>query len=106
MRTAFAAATRRQEAGSLRRIGPADLSPPRSVAQALRELASQRYFMTEHYGADGEIVEAWEGHELDPGWEGANSLIITCYGFSEPRTDWRERGIIPPRGFHRSRWRE
>ena len=106
MRTAFAAATRRQEAGSLRRIGPADLSPPRSVAQALRELASQRYFMTEHYGPDGEIVEAWECHPIEPGQEGVQAVIVTGTGYAKPRTDWRERGMIPPQGFHRSRWRE
>ena len=106
MRPAFAAATRREEAGSLRRNGPADLSPPLLVAQALRELASQRYFMTEHHGPDGEIVEAWESHPLELGGEGVRAVIVTGTGYAKPRTDWRERGIIPPRGLHRSRWRE
>jgi len=106
MRPAFAAATRREEAGSVRGQGPADLSPPGSVAQALRELASQRYFMTEHYGADGEIVEAWEGRPIEPGWDGVHAVIVTGTEYASPRTDWRERGIIPPRGFHRSPWRE
>jgi hypothetical protein len=31
----------------------------RLVAQALRERVTQRYFMLEHYGPDGEIEEAW-----------------------------------------------
>ena len=78
--------------------------PARRVADALRR-ALPRYFMMEKYGPDGEIVEAWESHELDPDWEGATSIVITCYSFAEPRTDWRERGVIPPQGFHRMRER-
>jgi hypothetical protein len=61
--------------------------------------------MIEHYGPDGEILEASEGHLISPGDEGVYTLVITGHGFAEPRTDWRERGIVPTRGFHRSRWR-
>ena len=84
----------------------ADTSLPRLVAQALRERVTQRYFMIEKYGPDGEILEASEGHPITPGDEGVHTLVISCYGFAEPRRDWRERGIVPQRGFHRSHWRE
>jgi hypothetical protein len=76
------------------------------VAQALRERTPPRYFMMEWYGPDGEIVEAWESHPLDPDWDGAHTLVISGTDYAEPRTDWRERGVIPPKGFHRSQWRE
>jgi len=79
---------------------------PGQLAQALRERAPQRYFMIEKYGPDGEILEASEGHPLGPDHEGVHAVIITGVGYAEPRTDWRERGVIPPRGFHRSQWRE
>lgn len=84
----------------------ADTSLPCLVAQALRERAPQRYFMIEKYGPDGEILEASEGHPITPGDEGVHTLVITGVGYAEPRTDWHERGIIPPMGFHRTRWRE
>jgi hypothetical protein len=71
------------------------------VAQALRERMTPRYFMMQHYGPDGEILEAWEGHLMEPDDHGVHAVIITGHGFAEPRTDWRERGIVPPRGFHR-----
>jgi len=80
----------------------ADLPLPRLVAQALRERAPQRYLMMEKYGPDGEILEASEGHPIEPDHEGVQAVIITGVGSAEPRTDWRERGIIPPRGFRRS----
>ena len=92
------------EAQGCREAGPT-LSPGQ-LAQALRERVNQRYFMIEKYGSDGEILEASEGHPIAPGEEGVHTLVITGHGFAEPRTDWRERGVIPPRGFHRSRWRE
>jgi len=79
----------------------ADPSLPRLVAQALRERVPQRYFMIEKCGPDGEILEASEHHPLVPGEEGVHTLVITGHGYAEPRTDWRERGLIPPRGFHR-----
>jgi len=84
----------------------ADLSLVGRVSQALRERVPQRYVMIEQYGPDGEIVEASEGHPIAPGEQEVHTLVITCYGFAEPRRDWRERGVIPPRGFHRSLWRE
>jgi len=74
------------------------------VAQALRERASQRYFMTEHYGPDGETMEAWESHPIEPGQEGVRAVIVTGTDYAKPRTDWRERGIVPPEGHHRSVW--
>jgi hypothetical protein len=84
----------------------ADLSLVGRVSQALRERAPQRYFMIEQYGPDGEILQASEGHPIAPGEEGVHTLVITGHGFAELRRDWRERGIIPPRGFHRSLWRK
>jgi hypothetical protein len=92
------------EAGQ--RQSPSAQSAAGRVSQALRERAPQRYFMIEHYGPDGEILEASEGHPIEPGEQEVQALVITCYGFAEPRRDWRERGVIPPRGFHRSLWRE
>ena len=79
----------------------ADLSLVGRVSQALRERMTRRHFMLEHYGPDGEILEASEGHLIAPDHEGVHAVVITGVGFAEPRTDWRERGIIPPRGFHR-----
>ena len=76
------------------------------VAHALRDRVPERYFMIEKYGPDGEILEASEGHPIAPGEPGVHTLIITYYGFAEPRTDWRERGVVPSRGFHRSLWRD
>lgn len=73
------------------------------VLQALRE-RSPRYLMMEQYGPDGEIVEAWEGHPLEPGHEGVHTVAITGVGFAEPRRDWRERGVVPPQEYHRTRW--
>ena len=84
----------------------ADLSLVGRVSQALRERAPRRYFMIEQYGPDGEIVEASEGHPITLDQEGVHAVIITGVGFAEPRTDWHQRGIIPPRGFHRYRWRQ
>jgi hypothetical protein len=84
----------------------ADLSLVGRVAQALRERAPQRYFMIEQYGRDGEILEASEGHPIAPDHEGVHAVIITGVGFAEPRRDWRERGMLPPRGFHPSQWRK
>jgi hypothetical protein len=69
------------------------------VAQGLRERVPQ-YLMTEEYGPDGEIVEAWEGHPIDLSGEGPRAVIF-CHEGAEPRRDWRERGVIPPRGYHR-----
>ena len=86
--------------------GRADLSLMGLVAQALRQRTAQRYFLMERYGPDGEILEAWESHPIGPGEEGVKAVIISGHGFMEPRRDWRERGIIPPREFHRSQWRQ
>lgn len=83
----------------------ADLSLVGRVSQALRERVPQRYLMMEKYGPDGEILEASEGYPIGPDHEGVQAVIITGYGFVEPRRDWRERGIVPPRGFRRSQWR-
>jgi len=87
--------------GGMRRPETTDLSLPASLAQALRQRVNQRYFMIEKYGPDGEILEASEGHPLGPDHEGVHAVIITGVGYAEPRRDWRERGVIPPRGFHR-----
>lgn len=76
------------------------------LAEALREAAPPQRFMMERYGPDGEILEAWEGHPITPGEGEVHALVITGTDYAEPRTDWRERGIVPPKGFHRSRWRE
>jgi len=76
------------------------------IMEALRERARPRYLMMEEYGPDGEIVKAWEGSPIVPGHEGVTTIIITGVGYAEPREDWRERGVVPPRGFHPSRWRD
>jgi hypothetical protein len=49
-----------------------------------------------------------EGHLIDDDLpEGAvAAVVISGVGYAKPRTDWRERGIVPPRGYHRSQWRE
>ncbi len=87
--------------------GRVESSPLGPVAQALHTRMTQRYFMTEHYGPDGEILEAWEGHPIEDDLpEGAvAAVIVSGHGYAAPRMDWRKRGILPPRGFHRSRWR-
>jgi hypothetical protein len=72
-----------------------------SVAQGLRETAPPSFHMLEEYGPDGEIEEAWEGDRITAGTEGVEAIIITGHGYVEPRTDWQERGVVPPRGFHR-----
>jgi hypothetical protein len=76
------------------------------LAQALRERVNQRYFMIETYGPDGEILEAWESFPIEADHEGVSAVVITGVGYAEPRRDWRERGVVPPHGFHRSQWRE
>ncbi len=78
----------------------ADRSLAEVVAEGLRE-REPHYFMMEQYGPDGEIVEVWEGHPVDPEQEGAHTVSICAHGYAEPRKDWRERGVVPPRGFHR-----
>ena len=75
-----------------------------SLAQALRKQAPPRYFTMEQYDAEGEIVEVSEGHPLKPGEDGVRAVIITGTDYAKPRTDWRERGIVPPEGHHRSVW--
>jgi hypothetical protein len=78
------------------------------VAEGLRKRKPQRYFMMETYGPDGEIEEASECHPIDDELpDGAvAAVIISGVGYAKPRTDWRKRGIVPPRGYHRSQWRE
>ncbi len=76
------------------------------MARARREQAPPYYFMMEQYGPDGEIEEAWEGHPFPSDGEGVQMVVITGHGFAKPRTDWRKRGIIPPKGYHKSKWRK
>ena len=92
------------EAQGCRETGRA-LSPGQ-LAQALRERTPKRYFMMERYGPDGEILEAWESFPIEDDHQGVTAAAITGVGYAEPRTDWRERGVVPPHGFHRSQWRE
>ena len=87
------------EAQGGREAGPT-LSPGQ-LAQALRERTPKRYFMMERYGPDGEILEAWESFPIEADHQGVTAVAITGVGYAEPRRDWRERGIVPPRGFHR-----
>ena len=82
----------------------ADSSLAHLVAQGLRERVPH-YFMREEYDRDGKIVEAWEGHPGGPR-DGGLLPVVFCHEAAEPRRDWRERGIVPPRGFHPSQWRE
>ena len=84
---------------------PSALGLAGRLAQVLREHAPPRYFTMEQYDAEGEIVEVWEGHPLEPGEDGVRAVIITGTDYAEPRTDWRERGIVPPQGYHPSLWR-
>ena len=76
------------------------------LARRLREAIAQRYFMMEQYGPDGEVIEVWEGHPIEAEEGSAHTILITGTDFAEPRTDWRERGLVPPRGYHRSPWRQ
>ena len=91
---------------SKRRRRQSDLALAHLVAEALRAQAPPRYFLMETYGPDGEIEEAWEGHPLKPDHQGVEVVIITGREYAEPRMDWRERGLVPPRGFHRRQDRE
>jgi hypothetical protein len=87
------------------RARPRRVQPPSllgSVAQGLREAAPPRFRRLEEYGPDGEIEEAWEGDRIAPGAEGVEAIIVTSHGYAEPRTDWQARGVVPPRGCHRS----
>ena len=85
---------------------PSALGLAGSLAQALRKQTPPHYFTMEQYDAEGEIVEVWEGHPLEPGEDGVRAVIITGTDYAKPRTDWRERGIVPPEGYHRSVWRD
>jgi len=82
------------------------------IVEVLRERIEPRYLMMETYGPDGEILEAWECWPLTAESLASNPvlsievLMPDAEGrHAEPRTDWQERGVTPPRGFHRSMWR-
>lgn len=54
----------------------------------------------EHYGPDGEIEEVWG--DRHPGTGRAISFyVVTCTDYAPPKEDWRERGVVPPKGWHR-----
>jgi hypothetical protein len=81
------------------------------VAALLRQRTKRRYLMLEVYGPDGEILEASECWPLTAEQLASNPVqsVAVLYPdeqgrHAEPRRDWRERGVIPPRGFHRSQW--
>ncbi len=78
----------------------AGLSLADQVAEGLRD-REPHYFMMEQYGPDGEIMEAWEGPPDGARARGATTVLISGTGYAEPRMDWRERGLVPPRGYHR-----
>ncbi len=75
------------------------------VAQRLRRRAEPGVIY-EQYGPDGEILVVWEGR---PNTDGSDPLLIemTWPGGREPRSDWRNRGVVPPGGIRSlSSWRE
>jgi hypothetical protein len=81
------------------------------VAAVLKARANQRFFMFEVYGPDGEILEASECWPLtaedlaSDAVQGVAVLLPDEQGrHAEPKRDWRERGVVPPRGFQRSQW--
>lgn len=85
----------------------------RLAAEGLRRQVSLGFFMFEVYGPDGEIEEAtecWPLTEDDFASDAVQVVVIRRPDengrYPEPRSDWRERGIVPPRGVHRSQWRE
>ena len=55
-------------------------------------------FSIEHYGPDGEIEEVWVGDKSDP--DGMDVLEVVYPGGAMPNSDWRERGVVPPKGIH------
>ena len=71
------------------------------VAARLRAHLTRRRFMTEQYDAEGEIEEVWEGRLLAAGYRGPQFVWVSHSGGPAPRTDWRERGVVPPGGYHR-----
>lgn len=79
------------------------LSLAGEVGRRLRNRKPYRVGGLESYGRDGEIEDAFEG-TLVHGEEGPGSVIstviVSCIRHAEPRTDWRERGVIPPKGWY------
>lgn len=91
--------------------GPKARALLEEVAALVRARADQRYFMFETYGSDGEILEASECWPLtaEALASGAVQRVRILQPddqgrHAEPKSDWRERGVSPPRGFHRTRW--
>ena len=87
------------------RAGP---SLARLVAEGLRRQVSLGFFMFEVYGPDGEIEEATECRPLtedDFASDAVQAVVLRRPDENghhhEPKSDWRKRGIVPPRGFHR-----
>ncbi len=76
-----------------------DRSFAQAVAQGLRQ-RERHHFRMEEYGSDGEILEVWERDPMDSREEGLLPVVFCPEGV-EPRRDWRARGIVPPRGYHR-----
>ena len=83
------------------------------VLQAVQQRMNPRYLMLETYGPDGEILEASECWPLTPEDLASNPVLSVEVlmpdeqgHHAEPKRDWQERGVIPPRGFHRYRERQ
>jgi hypothetical protein len=83
-----------------RRGKPTRANPPGLGKKVEHKLNEGRLYTTwcEEYGPDGEIVKATEWRPVP--WQTFAFYIVTGTGYAEPKTDWRERGVIPPRGVH------
>jgi hypothetical protein len=86
--------------GSTRRGRPAGANPPTLAEDVGQRLSEGRLYSTwcEEYGPDGEIVKATEWRPVP--WKTFAFYIVTGTGYAEPKTDWRQRGVIPPKGVH------
>ena len=79
---------------------------PNLAAEVGRRLGQQKWRRGcgwEWYGLNGEIEECREGPLGPAGDEkdGRVDFIAICHtGSPRPRCDWRERGVIPPRGWY------
>jgi hypothetical protein len=79
---------------------PTRVDPPTLAEDVKQRLSEGQLYRTwcEEYGPDGEIVKATEWRPV--AWKTFDRYIVTGTGYAEPKTDWRERGVVPPGGVH------
>jgi hypothetical protein len=83
-----------------RRGKPTHANPPALGRKVEQKLNEGRLYTTwrEEYGPDGEIVKAAEWRPVP--WKTFALYVVTGTGYAEPKTDWRERGVVPRKGIH------